>query len=324
MMAAQGTGRVSGGARDHTLPRRRSVSPRLIQLESDAPAEHVFRELVAAYVSATPRIVVHQEGGIRSSTRDVVSSFRERFGARARLDDERGDLVLYGLDPQNPPRLSQLTFRLGECVLDLLRDAGFGNASSAREEDWDERDNLVDALAWEVQRRVTRAWRDPRESGLRERVNPIRWLEASRALERIGDHAVLIAIHGARWIETEPAEAERRLLTEFHHQASDYVDGALVLLVDPRVGSANAALDLGVALRETGRALVDRLIAARSVNPPPPLAVVSLGWALHSLDRIVAYGMDLAEIALDSAQPARPSLHGPPSEDDTGGNESHE
>ncbi len=315
---------ASEATRGRSHPRSRSVSPRLISLESDAPAEHTFRELVAAYLSATPKVIVHQQGGIRSNTRAVVSSFRERIGAGARLDDAQGDLVLYDLDPESPSGLAHLTFRLGERVLELLRAAGPETASTAREEDWDERDNIVDALAWEVQRRVTQAWLGPRVYGRHERVNPIRWLEASRALERIGDHAVLIAIHGARWIETEPAEAERRLLTEFHHQASDYVDGALVLLVDPRVGSANAALDLGLALRETARTLVDRLLAARSRNSPPPLAVVSLGWVLHSLDRVVAYGMDIAEIALDSARSARPSSHGPPSEDNKGGNEGHE
>jgi hypothetical protein len=83
------------------------------------------------------------------------------------------------------------------------------------------------------------------------------------------------------------------------------VTSALVLLGDPRPRPANAALDLGEALKATARTLLERLLASRS-GSPPPLAIVSLGWTLHSLERVVAYGQDIVEVVFDHVREPRP------------------
>lgn len=305
-------------------PRPRSVRPWLINLEPDTPPEHIFRDLVGAYVSGTPKVAIRQRGGARVATRAVVGSFQQRLPTGGALAEEDGALVLQDLDREVAPPLGGLVFHLGESTLELLREAGSAGFSSDMELDWHRRDDALDSMAWEVERRVRQAWLAPREGTRAERIDPIRWLGVAHALERIGDHAVLVAVHGAQWRETESTEAERRLLAEIHRQAWDYLASALVLLADPRMDTANAALDIGEALRATVRTLVDRLLAGRSGAPPPPLAVVSLGWVLHSLDRVVAYSMDIIELALDSARSSRPLYHSPSNEDNIGGKEGHE
>lgn len=287
-------------------PRPRYLPPRVIELERDTPPEHIFRELVAAYLSAAPRVVIHQSGGVGVTTQAVVESFRERIGDGITVEQGPGELSLQHMDRPSPPTLGSLTFRLGERALELLRDAGREAFPPVTEEAWQRRDDVVDALAWEVHRRVMQvgylsSWA-PRD----DRIDPIGWLEASRALERIGDHAVLLGVQWAQWRSNEHGEIESRLLVDIHHQAYEYVSSALVILGDPRPAAANAALDLGSALRETVGTLLDRLLPARSsLQSPPASVVVSLGGILHSLDRVIAYGQDLLEIALDHARAPR-------------------
>lgn len=285
--------------------RRRSLPGRRVELGPNPEPEHLFRELIAAYLAGSSRITIHQQGGVRIPTRAVVESFRSRIDGPVAIGEEDADLVLFNLDPNEHRSIATVTFRQGQHALDLLREAGQEPKEPISEAEWAARDDVVDRLAWEVHRLVTMRRQQGRpHPGVAEgRLDPVGWLEASRSLERIGDHAVLIGVHLATWRATRPGEAERRLLDEYYRQACDYVSSALVLLGDPRPGSANAALDLGEALRVTAQTLLDRLLAARvSASPPPPNAIVALGWVLHSLERVVAYGEDLVEIALDHAR----------------------
>ena len=307
MIEAQGPTAATETARGRA--RARYVPPRVIEIESETPPEHIFRELVAAYLSGASRVQIHQSGGVRVTTQAVVASFRERVGGGVTVAEASEDLSLQSLDRPGPASLAALTFRLGERALELLRDAGRETFPPLTEEAWQRRDDAIDSLAWEVHRRVIQVGLGTTALPRDERIDPIGWLEASRSLERIGDHAVLLANHWAQWRATEHGATESRLLGDIHHQAYDYVSSALVILGDPRPGPANSALDLGAALRETIGTLLDRLLPSR---PPAaissPSAVVALGGILHSLDRVVAYGQDLLEIALDHARAPRTSL----------------
>ena len=285
----------------------RYVPPRVIEVTEATPPEHIFRELVAAYLSAAARVVIHQPETARASTHAVVSSFCERLGDVVSIEEGGESLLLQGPVGPEPAGLGALTFRMGERALELLRDAGRESFPPVTDEEWQRRDDVVDSLAWEVHRRVMRSGLSGRGGRAEERIDAVGWLEASRALERVGDHAVLLAIHWGRWRETEHGPPEDRLLADIHHQAYDYVSSALVILGDPRPAPANAALDHGSALRETIDTLLERLLPAREPSAlPPAWAVLSLGGILHSLDRVVAYGQDLVEIALDHARFPRP------------------
>lgn len=275
---------------------------RSIELDEDVLPEHFFRELVGAYLSGVDEIVVLQRGGIRGSARAVVAAFVARVGGYPACEERRGRLVLWNLGDPSPADLPALTERLGERALALLERSGDARPSSLSEADWESLDDPIDRAAWEVHRAVERS-RRVGALGDYSGLDVLGWLEAARALERIADHAVLIGVNGARWRATRPSETQLALLSDFQGRAVDYVRSVLGTLATQRADQANVQIDFGGALRETARTLVDRLIPVRDpVEIHSPAAIVPLSWMLHSLERTVAYGQDLAEVALDHAQ----------------------
>lgn len=274
---------------------------RSIELGDELLPEHFFRELVGAYLSGADEIVVLQRGGIRAAARSVVATFIARIGGYPACEERRDRLVLWNLGDPAPADLPVLAHRLGERALALLvRSAD--SRGSLSEADWESLDDPIDRAAWEVHRAVERSCRSG-DLGSDSGMDVLGWLEAARALERIADHAVLIGGNGARWRATRPSETQLALLSDFHLRAVEYVRSSLEVLSGHGAADANSLIDFGGALRETARTLVDRLIPVRDpAETHSPAAIVPLSWVLHSLERIVAYGQDLAEVALDHAR----------------------
>ncbi len=274
---------------------------RTIDLVEDFRPEHFFRELVGAYLSGADEIVVLLRGGIRSAARAVVVTFVARIGGYPACEERRDRLVLWNLGDPSPTDLPRLTQHLGELALELLVGSSDPRHAGLSETEWESLDDSVDRAAWEVHRAVERACRArglENESG----IDVLGWLEAARALERIGDHAVLIGVNGSRWRATRPSESQLALVSDLQGRAVEYVRSVLQVVSLHRDSQANQLIDLGGALRETTRTLVDRLIPTRDlVEARSPAAIVPLSWMLHSLERTVAYGQDLAEVVIDHA-----------------------
>lgn len=275
-----------------------------IELDLEVINEHLFRELVAAYLSGADEIAIQSRARLPEAALAVVQTFLSRIGTGAVQEESAGQIVVRGMDTFDSHEFSSMTRHLGEAVLERLRLAGSDPAIPIAEGQWEVEDDPIDRWAWAVHRQVIRYWEGRRPEGWAEegRIDPIRWLETSRALERIGDHATAIGIHAGRWKATQPPESERTLLAAFHGQACDYLTSTLGLLGETRISVTNSQLDQGEALRETARTLVERLLALREGSPAAsPATVVALGWVLHSLERVIAYAMDIAEVELDHA-----------------------
>jgi len=272
---------------------------RTIDLVEDFLPEHFFRELVGAYLSGADEIVVLLRGGNRAAARSVVVTFVGRIGGYPACEERRDRLVLWNLGDPSPSELPALAEHLGELTLELLAHAGDARFSGLSEGEWEALDDTVDRAMWEVHRSVERSIRIGKLGG-GSRLDALGWLEAARSLERIADHAVLIGVNGARWRATRPSDTQLALVSDLHHRALEYVSSVLDLVSRNSTSLANASIDLGGALRETSRTLVDRLIPVRDpVEGHSPAAIVPLSWMLHSLERTVAYGQDLAEVLID-------------------------
>ncbi|EQD77364.1 phosphate uptake regulator, PhoU, partial [mine drainage metagenome] len=202
-----------------------------IELGSEVLNEHLFRELVAAYLSGASEISIQRRGGLPEAAPAVVQMFLARVGTGTVLEETAGRIVIRDLDAFDDREFSSMVRALGEAVLERLRVAGSDPSAPIPEGQWEADDDLIDHWAWAVHRKVVLHWQAGAIQGQtgEGQVDPIGWLEASRALERIGDHAAAMGVHAARWKATQPPESERALLASFHRQACDYVANSLVL-----------------------------------------------------------------------------------------------
>ena len=166
--------------------------------------------------------------------------------------------------------------------------------------EWPRRDDDVDRHAWLIERILTLRQGagpgDPREpfSSIPQAFLLV------RSLERIADHAVLIAEHGARWAETTPPARLVRSVSDFHVQARTLLDQAFAAAEGGQADHANDILDTGEALHAQYQTLVESTLSRHGGLPFPEAARVELALLLQSIDRTVAYSEDIAEAGLDS------------------------
>ncbi|MHB8351905.1 MAG: PhoU domain-containing protein [Thermoplasmata archaeon] len=283
----------------------------VIEVGSAALPEHLFRELLGAYLGGAVEFEVHEADGLSAATQAVLRTFVRRTIQPEVVAEDARTAHLRDVSRSNPVPLPRLVARMGELVRALQEDAGrsFRSGPAAPPLDLAERDDEVDRQGWFIERILVRTGAetaaDPGAGSPSEGPGPLGYFIIARSLERIADHAVTIAEVGGQLAEMSPPEEQLRLIEQFHGQARQHLASALELLRSSDRRRANELLDLGEALHATYRALDDRLFPPAGPSGVGPTQAALLARLLQSVDRSVAYAQDLTEVAL--TQGGRPS-----------------
>jgi phosphate uptake regulator len=277
--------------------------------------EHLFRQLLRAYLSGAQRFEVREDGPLSAETRGAVLEFVRRTIRPEVVNDDGKLIVVADVSRGADLAVGPVLRRMAQVVLDRIRNAGrswVDANAAARTSDWRERDDEVDRHAWLIERiLVLRPWPDAGSSGfpsaLSETFAP---LFLSRALERAADHAVLIAERGARLREANLPDSTYRALTAYHAQVANHLELACRVAEARDPTDANLVVDAGEALHETAAALRERFWSRGLATPLPPSVIANLGLLIESLDRITAYAQDIAQLAVPPSDrvTVRPTL----------------
>ncbi|MGA7862141.1 MAG: PhoU domain-containing protein [Thermoplasmata archaeon] len=292
-------------------------------VQPDRSREHIFRDLVAAYLAGAREFVVHEKGGISPETVAVAKTFARRTLQPEIVSEDREVLILRDVSRGADLDIGALLRRMFQIVLALQQEAArtWSEPDRWRGVRWEHRDDEVDRHAWLIERilALRLAGAIPGTESEIPIDRPLQTLVLVRSLERIGDHAVQIAEQGLRWAETSPTERLVRPLSEFHGQVLDQLRAAFRVASEERdAGHANDVIDVGEALHATYTTLTESLFARGPASGLSALAAVPLGLILQSIDRTVSYAQDIAEVGLDrstvvsltEAPPARPVTAG--------------
>jgi len=285
---------------DHLTPAR-SVTV----VRPASPPEHLFRQLVGAYLAGAVEFVLHEPDGVSPETRSIARTFARRTVQPEIVTEEPTTLVLRDVSLGSRLPLPQLLRRMFQLVVDLQAEAvrSFEHATEGRDVQLGPRDDEVDRHAWLIERILTmRIATDATGELLRAPLDdPVQVLLLVRSLERIADHAVSIAEHGSHLAQLAPPKRIITALTRHHEQVLDHLRSAYALAERPDTTQANEVIDAGEALHATHRTLLESLVGHVNASPLPPNGVVALGLILQSIDRTTAYADDIAEGALDRA-----------------------
>lgn len=272
-------------------------------VQPDRSREHIFRDLVAAYLAGAREFVIHEAAGISPETVAVAKTFARRTLQPEIVSEDRDTLVLRDVSRGAELGVGPLLRRMFQIVLSLQQEAArsWSEPDRWRGVRWEQRDDEVDRHAWLIERILS--LRLAGSVGLEEDPavdRPLQTMILVRSLERIGDHAVQIAEQGLRWAETSPPDRLIRPVSEFHDQVLDQLQAAFRVASEERDAlHANDVIDVGEALHATYSTLSEGLFARGGPGGLSALAAVPLGLILQSIDRTVSYAQDIAEVGLD-------------------------
>jgi phosphate uptake regulator len=276
--------------------------------------EHLFRQLLRAYLSGAQRFEVVEAEGLSPATRSAVAEFVRRTIRPEILHDDGRQIVIADVSRGADLAVGPVLRRMAQVVLERIRNAGrsWVDVTTTRTNNWRAGDDEVDRHAWLIERiLVLRPWPEAGPGGfpsaLSETFGP---LFHARALERAADHAVLIAERGSRLREANLPDATLRALSAYHKQVVDHLELACRVAEARDPTDANLVVDAGEALHETATALRERFWTRGLTSSIPPSVIANLGLLIESLDRITAYAQDIAQLAVPPSDrvTVRPTL----------------
>ncbi len=275
----------------------------------NTPPEHLFRQLVAAYLGGATEVVLVEPGWITAETRGIARMFGRRAVQPEVVSDEGDVLVLRDITAGPDLSPSQLLRRMFQLVHEMQRTAGgfLGAGHPVDLGSLAHRDDEVDRQAWLVERTLVLQL-DPHRLGEGDpapRHDPISPLLLARALERVGDHAVVLGENAARLAECPVPESVTSALRAYHRQALEYLASAFEVTEHPDVDRANDLIDTGEALLAAHHTLTESFLVRDGAPELSSIASACLGLVLQSIDRTAAYAQDIAQVGLDRAIAAR-------------------
>ncbi|HUI38008.1 MAG TPA: phosphate uptake regulator PhoU [Thermoplasmata archaeon] len=276
---------------------------RTVLVTNEANEQHFFRLLVAEYIAGAPLLELRTNGRMSARTRNVVRGFAQRMIGPEILEETADSVVLQDVVGSNPLPIPSVIRRMHQMVKAMHLDAmaAFKARDASIAKDVVERDWEIDRLHWFVQKQITTALRDARMLTSLGLTLPecATYLLASRALERIADHAVRIAGTVSMLGKEEPPVPLVEELERLQAIGANGLAEALDALESKDLARANSVID---AAEKVAR---DRERILRELATKRGRVAVSLAYVLESLERSALYAADLAEIAINHAVEGR-------------------
>jgi phosphate uptake regulator len=272
---------------------------RVVEVTNDAHEDHLFRRLVAEYIAGAPLLEIRTPTRMSAHTRDVVRNFAQRMIGPEILEETADSVILQDVIGPNPLPIPSVIRRMHQMVRAMQVDAmaAFKAQDSAIARDVIERDWEIDRLHWFVGKQVTTALRDARALYTIGLTLPecTTYLQASKVLERIADHAVRVAATVEMLGREKPPESIVGELNRLAEAAARGLNESLEALEQKDIARANAVLD------EASRISADRQKILHQLSSKRGRLAVALAYVLESLERSALYASDLAELAINHA-----------------------
>ena len=286
-----------------TLYPREAFTPspqrRVVSIQNGMDREHLFRGLVSEYIAGSDLLEVRTPERMSAKTREVIRGFAQHMIGPEILEESSESMVLQDVVGSNPLPLPSVLRRMYHMVRAMQLDAmtAFGTRDLAIAQDVQQRDWEVDRLHWFVQKQITLALRDQRQLATLGLTLPecATFLQVSKTLERIADHAVRISSVTELVKGSNIPRAQTEELQRLSRTALDLLESAIETVFQADTEKANQVLDDGQQLVAHRRKLLNEILARQG------RVAVALAYVLESLERTALYACDLAEIALNYA-----------------------
>ena len=260
----------------------------------------LLRQLIGSYVTGYDVIEVRCNGRIPSELRKAIQDFARRVIGPEVVEESANSVVLQDvadhadLDMRKVVRRMHLMARgMMEESIRSVKDLDTGLA-----EDVSSRDDEVDRLHWFVEKQHAMIRRNISFTAKMKAT----WLEvdsmllASKALERIADHATRIAESVVLLGDSRIDRDTTQTLEKLGGDAVAILDCSIEALFKKDSSLANSCIERTSALRSKADAFLDETMKRRGK------VAVGLAFAIESIERTGGYSSDIAEIAINLAE----------------------
>jgi len=282
---------------DPTLGSHRLSSMAEVFVDEDDDSQHLLRRLIGLYISGHDQIVVRSRTRIPSDIRKVVRDFTRKVIGPEIIEESSNVISIQDVADHSHLDMRKILRRMHLMSRSMHVDAMEAMLSGNKELAGDvvSRDDEVDRLYWFVSKQQSMVVRDAavaRKMGL-SIAEASFYLSASKALERIADHAARIA-HSASSLTAE--KLPDKLVKELSSYAAVVVstlDSSVESLLKGDMKGANIVADESERLRMNGETLIQQIMDYKGKFAVPLARVV------ESLERSGLYSADIAEIAIN-------------------------
>lgn len=276
-----------------------SVNIKIIDIDGIDSETLLFRMLLGAYISGYGQIEVRSSGRLDSGMVDAAIRFIETAIGVEIVEESSDRIVMKDLVDPGEMKFPRTVERMKVLVRNMLSDVMdiLEMNDPSKSESIESRDREVDRIEWFISRQTNMTVRDNsiiHKMGI-EPLDIYRNYTVSRTLERIGDHAVLIANHSSyltgrddlKSVRLSIVRMGRQVIELFLRSAGAWVKGNLV--------EANEIVEEAVKL---SKACNDQNKNIAGLSKEITMAV---NMIMGSLSRISEYSADISELAINAA-----------------------
>lgn len=272
---------------------------KVIDVDSMKDRDFLYRQLVGSYIAGHSSIELRSESHIPSMVAGVASVFTQTAIGLEIIDESDTRILIKDLMDQAEMKPVKSIERLKVLIKNLLSDILDGAESGRKNiaENLVEKDREIDRIDWLISRQVNIYQKDyslARKLGTK--LTEISGCStASRTLERIGDHGLILA-KNIDVLNEEPGTAEvLKEVVSIGREVMEQVSISVSTWLDKDMHAANKCIEDSARLAERTR-ILSRM--ASDLNQNVGVAVSMIGGSLR---RIAEYSMDLSELAINSA-----------------------
>lgn len=274
-----------------------AASVKVIDADRVTDRDFLYRKLVGAYIAGHDSIVLKSASGLSSMAASAASSFAQTAIGLEIMEESDDSIIIKDLMDQGEMKPAKSVERMKVLVRNMLTDTmnGLERQDTSLLDGMSDRDREVDRIDWLISRQVNIHMKDitiSRRMGM-DLCEISRCGSISRSLERIGDHAVLLATNLIPLIDT-PTKLDGDILATGRD--------VIALMVDSVGTWSSKDMDAANGCIERGEKLVARALEISDMaDDLTGKAAMAAELIAGSVKRVAEYSMDIGEIAINSA-----------------------
>lgn len=285
---------------DPHLPRESEKLVKTVEVTTATESKTLLRQLVGSYVTGYDVIEIRSKGRIPFELRRSVQDFARRVIGPEIVEESSNLIVLQDVADHADLDMRKVVRRMHLMAKNMLEESvrAVKDLDKGMADEVVSRDDEVDRLHWFVEKQHAMMRRNISFAAKMETT----WLEsdsmllASKALERIADHATRIARSVGLLGDSRVDGDTMRALEQLGEEAVSILDRSVEALFKRDSPLANNCIERTSVLLLKADAFLDETMKKRG------RVAVGLAFVIESIERTGGYSSDIAEIAINLAE----------------------